>query len=531
MIRKIRKKLQQWFGRASKAPVIISEEVILPTRRQATKSPSTSNFPPSPAMAHVEPAAEETGAAKARRRRRKPKRDTELLADVRLDATAVRTEPIIPEVLQQEPWDLESFRVEPEEGKIRFHDLGLPLELMQAISEAGFTYCTPIQGFILPHTLEGKDAAGKAQTGTGKTAAFLLTILHRLLASPLPGIRPGTPRALIMAPTRELALQIEKDARVLAKHTAVKIVCLFGGIDFEKQRRLLEQQQVDIIVATPGRLLDFKRRGDVHLGKVEIMVIDEADRMLDMGFIPDIKQIINATPPKSRRQTLFFSATLTTDVMNLSAQWTTDAVRVEIEPDQMTASTITQTVYILTRDQKFPLLYNLLIKNSLERVIVFANRRDETRRLSEKLNRYGIESAILSGDIAQGKRIKTLESFRAGKIKVLVATDVAARGIHVEGISHVVNYSLPNDPEDYVHRIGRTGRAGSSGISVSFADEDESFFLPDIEAYIGKKFEYIHPDETMTTPPPREAMVELPPEEGSRERATGKSRAPRRRKR
>ncbi|WP_084417733.1 DEAD/DEAH box helicase [Chrysiogenes arsenatis] len=528
----MRKKLQQWFGRASKAPVIISEEVILPSRRHPSAAPA--KIPVyTPAQeshsSHTESVDGEV-APKSRRRRRKPNRDKSLQAEGGRDVLSSLPEPIIPEILQQEPWELESFRVEPEEGKIRFHDLGLPLELMRAISEAGFTYCTPIQGFILPHTLAGKDAAGKAQTGTGKSAAFLLTILHRLLVSPLPGIRPGTPRALIMAPTRELALQIEKDARVLAKYMSAKIVCLFGGIDFEKQRRLLEQQQVDIIVATPGRLLDFKRRGDVHLGKVEIMVIDEADRMLDMGFIPDIKQIINATPPKNRRQTLFFSATLTTDVVNLSSQWTTDAVRVEIEPDHVTASTITQTVYILTRDQKFPLLYNLLIQNSLERVIVFANRRDETRRLSEKLNRYGIKSAILSGDIAQGKRIKTLESFRAGTIKVLVATDVAARGIHVDAISHVVNYSLPNDPEDYVHRIGRTGRAGSSGISVSFADEDDSFFLPDIETYIGQKFEYIHPDESMTAPPPREAMVALPPEEESAGRNTGRPRAPRRRR-
>ena len=362
------------------------------------------------------------------------------------------------------PWDASLFLVPKVEGKTRFHDLDLPSEIMHAISDLGFSYCTPIQAQILPHTLTGKDATGKAQTGTGKTAAFLATIFTRLLRTTPPGKRRhGSPRALILAPTRELVLQIVEDARELTKHCNVTTVAILGGMDYQKQQRQVTEHQVDIIVSTPGRLHDFKRQQYVHLDQVEILVIDEADRMLDMGFIPDVRQIVHSTPNKDKRQTLLFSATLTPQVISLASQWTKDPVTVEIEPEQVVTDTVKQLVYLVSSREKFPLLYNIIIRQNLERVMIFCNRKDETRHLAEKLGRYDIQCAILSSDVPQHTRTKTLENFRAGKIRVLVATDVAGRGIHVDGVSHVINYTLPHDSEDYVHRIGRTGRAGALG--------------------------------------------------------------------
>ncbi len=393
---------------------------------------------------------------------------------------------------------------------------------MHAVYDLGFTYCTPIQAEILPHVLEGDDATGKAQTGTGKSAAFLTAILTRLSRTATAGEGvAGTPRALILAPTRELVAQIEKDALGLAKYLPFRIVSVFGGMDYDKQRRQLADEPVDVVVATPGRLLDFMRQRVVDLSKVEILVIDEADRMLDMGFIPDVRHIIHCTPDKSQRQTLFFSATLTDDVTRLASQWTRKPITVEIEPEQVAVDTVDQQVYMLTTDQKFTLLFNLITTQQLERVMVFCNRRDETRRLYERLRSHEISCAILSGDVSQDKRMRTLENFRAGKVKVLVATDVAGRGIHIEGVSHVVNYHLPIDPEDYVHRIGRTGRAGATGISVSFADEAESFYLPEIEEFIGRKLTCVFPPEELLTEPPAPQRPTAPRERTPRTRPRG----------
>lgn len=403
-------------------------------------------------------------------------------------------------------WDDSQFQVSPEEGKTRFHDLDLPNEIMHAIADIEFRYCTPIQADVLRKTLTGRDALGRAQTGTGKTAAFLVTILTNLLRKESQGKRRhGTPRALILAPTRELVLQIVEDAKLLAKYCPLTIVGVLGGIDYEKQQRQLTGQTVDIVVATPGRLLDFQRQKYVHLDKVEILVIDEADRMLDMGFIPDVRRIVYSTPQKEKRQTLLFSATLTGEVTNLSAQWTIEPIVVEIEPEQVVTETVKQLVYLITNKEKFALLYNIICRQNLERVIVFCNRRDETRSLTEKLKRYGISCALLSGEVPQNKRVRTLENFKSGKIKVLVATDVAGRGIHIEGVSHVVNYTLPHEAENYVHRIGRTGRAGVTGTSVSFADENDSFYLPEIEEFIGDKLHCLPPEEDwlkLPSPPP-----------------------------
>ncbi len=398
-------------------------------------------------------------------------------------------------------WKLEDFAVEPQEGKTRFHDFPLSADLMHAIHDLGFPYCTPIQAQVLGFTLKGKDAIGRAQTGTGKTAAFLISIITQLQQTPPPKERyMGEPRALIIAPTRELVVQIAKDAADLTKYTGLNVMTFVGGMEFDKQLKLLEARHCDILVATPGRLLDFNQRGEVHLDMVEVMVLDEADRMLDMGFIPQVRQIIRQTPPKAERQTLLFSATFTEDVMNLAKQWTTDPAIVEIEPENVASDTVEQHVYAVAGADKYRLLYNLVTQNNWERVIVFANRKDEVRRIEEKLVRDGVNAAQLSGDVPQHKRIKTLENFREGRISVLVATDVAGRGIHIDGISHVINFTLPEVPDDYVHRIGRTGRAGASGVSISFAGEDDSYQLPSIEALLGHKISCETPPAELLVP-------------------------------
>jgi ATP-dependent RNA helicase RhlB len=407
-------------------------------------------------------------------------------------------------VQSREVWDPAEFSVAPQEGKVRFHDLDLPTEIMHAVFDLGFTHCTPIQAEILPSALSGKDAYGRAQTGTGKTAAFLITALKHLVNGRcIERRRKGTPKVLILAPTRELVVQIAKEAEVLSKYLSISIIKIFGGMDYEKQRRQLSNRVVDIVVATPGRLLDFMRHKDVDLRKIEILVIDEADRMLDMGFIPDVRKIVYSTPLKSYRQTMLFSATLTDAVTRLSDQWTQDPVSVQIEPEHVTVDTVDQKIYVITKDDKFALLYNIIIQQNLDRILVFCNRRDETRRLARMFDNYRVNCAVLSGEIPQKKRIRTLEAFKSGRIRVLVATDVAGRGIHIENMSHVVNFTLPHDPEDYVHRIGRTGRAGATGTSVSFACEDDGFYIPAIEKFIGHKLSYIHPPKELLELPPK----------------------------
>ncbi|MEW6079927.1 MAG: DEAD/DEAH box helicase [Thermodesulfobacteriota bacterium] len=416
-----------------------------------------------------------------------------------------------------DPWRLSQFKVPAEPGKTRFHDFDLPETLMHAIYDLGFAYCTPIQAAILPSTLDGQDAFGRAQTGTGKTAAFLITILTRLRNNPIPGKRkPGTPRALILAPTRELVVQISEEARQLAKYERINIFPVFGGMDFKQQRKQLTGQPADIIVATPGRLLDFFQRRLLMLDRVEILVIDEADRMLDMGFIPDVRRIIYATPRKDIRQTMLFSATLTDAVTRLAANWTRDPVQVSIEPEQVAVDSVDQIVYIVTSDNKFALLYNIIVQQDLKRVLVFCNRKDTVVRLADRLKRHGLKCETLTGDVPQEKRSRRLAEFKSGRIRVLVATDVVARGIHIEDMDHVINFNLPQDPEDYVHRIGRTGRAGSAGTSISFADERESFYIVDIEDFMARPLPCIEPDEN---------WLELPEPNAPKKRAGRKRRS------
>ncbi|WP_110687455.1 DEAD/DEAH box helicase [Salinicola aestuarinus] len=392
-------------------------------------------------------------------------------------------------------WSLKQFKVEPVAGRWRFHDFDLPLSLMRAIQAEGFEYCTPIQAQALMQTLLGGDVVGKAQTGTGKTAAFLISLLAYFLEEEAPdGQKPGAPRSLIIAPTRELALQIEKDAKSLARFTSLNVASVVGGMDYQTQRTALGKT-LDILVATPGRLLDFQQKRDIDLSQVEVLVLDEADRMLSMGFIPDVKRIIRYTPKREERQTFLFSATFTPDILSLSEQWTQNPSHVEIEVTHENAANIDQRVYLVSDAEKRKLLVNLLKQESMERVIVFGNRRDLVRELDQLLREAGISVAMLSGDVPQNQRISTLEKFRDGEIQVLVATDVAGRGIHIEDVSHVVNFTLPEDPEDYVHRIGRTGRAGAKGVSISFVGEEDAFSLPEIETYINGKLPCEHPPE------------------------------------
>ena len=379
-------------------------------------------------------------------------------------------------------------------AQVKFDTLKLDVTVQRGIDALGFEFCSPIQAQILPHTLGGNDAIGKAQTGTGKTAAFLITIFNDLLSHPIEGERfLGEPRAVIIAPTRELVMQIAEDAQELGRFTGLQTVTLIGGADYQKQLSKVNRSPVDLIVATPGRLIDFMERRDLTLDRVEILVLDEADRMLDMGFIPQVKRIVRTTPRKEDRQTLLFSATFTQDVMNLAQQWTFEPVTVEIEPERVATASVDQKVYLVASRDRFSVLMDLLQDDEVESVIIFANRRDQVRRLHEKLRKAGVHCGMLSGEVTQAKRTRTLEQFKSGQCKVLVATDVAGRGIHVEGISHVVNYNLPEDPEDYVHRIGRTGRAGASGVSISFASEDDAFLLPDIEALLGHSLACISP--------------------------------------
>ncbi|MFZ2288551.1 MAG: ATP-dependent RNA helicase RhlB [Halopseudomonas yangmingensis] len=463
----------------------LQEPSLADIERQQAEQPAP---PPRPAAsADAAPDDSPDGTQKPPRKPRKAK------------SRAPRTTPVT-----QKPWSLDDFQVAPMEGKTRFHDFPLPDSLMQAIQDQGFSYCTPIQAEVLGKTLRGHDAIGRAQTGTGKTAAFLTSTIAQLLETPPPDERfMGEPRAMIIAPTRELVMQIASDAEGLTRHCPLNVMTFVGGMDIDKQLRQLEQRYCDILVATPGRLLDFCNRGELHLDLVEILVLDEADRMLDMGFIPQVRQIIRQTPRKGDRQTLLFSATFSDDVMNLARQWTENPAVVEIEPERPASENVTQQVYAVSSSDKYKLLYNLITQLELERVMIFANRKDEVRRIQERLLRDGVDAAQLSGDVPQNKRVRTLDNFKNGKLRVLVATDVAGRGIHIDGISHVINYTLPEDAEDYVHRIGRTGRAGAKGTSISFASEDDAFQIPPIEQLLGGKLECIPPEERFLKPVPK----------------------------
>ena len=400
-------------------------------------------------------------------------------------------------------WSIDQFKVEPAEGKKRFHDFDLPSEVMHGIADLGFQYCTEIQALSLQNALDGKNIAGKAQTGSGKTAAFLVAILTRYLRTPESRAKTGgTPRALVIAPTRELVIQICKDADAIGKYCGLRSLAVYGGMDFDRQREELLDAPVDLLVATPGRLLDFCQRHVINLKSVDTLVIDEADRMLDMGFIPDVRRIMSHLPPKNKRATMLYSATLTDDVMRLASQWMEEPVKAEVESEHNATDTVRQVVYVIRAEDKFKVLYNHIALHPDARASVFCNRKSTTEDVYESLERRGVKCEMLSGDVNQNKRLTVLENFRSGKVKIVVATDVAGRGIHVDDIEYVINFDFPYEAEDYVHRIGRTGRAGNTGIAISFADEDESFAIPEIEEYINEplKCTIIQDDDPLMKP-------------------------------
>ena len=374
-------------------------------------------------------------------------------------------------------------------------DFDIPDEVRWGLGDAGFVFATPIQAATLPITLAGRDVAGQAQTGTGKTAAFLVTIFSQLLRKPRRGPAHG-PRALVIAPTRELVFQIRQDAELLGRHTGLSTLAVFGGVDYRLQRDAVKTIP-DLLVGTPGRLIDYEKQGATTFRDVELLVIDEADRMFDMGFIRDLRKILRRCPPYNRRQTLLFSATLEPRVMELAYEHTNNAQKIEIEPERVGAHGISEVLYHVSSGEKFRLLLGLLEKEGGERVLIFVNRRDTALDLVRGLTANGYPTRALAGNVPQDRRLKILKDFKEGRLAVLVATDVASRGLHIEGVSHVINYDLPQDSEDYVHRIGRTGRAGAAGTAMSFACDDYVFSLDAIEKRIGRSIPVQWPTEEL----------------------------------
>ena len=387
------------------------------------------------------------------------------------------------------------------EDKTLFQNFNLDRRLLKAIlDDLKFTRCTPIQAKALPAILDNRDIAGKAQTGTGKTAVFLIRLIQKYLNDDTPR-KLNQPLALALAPTRELALQIAEDADNLSAYTKLRTIAVFGGIDYERQRRLV-QAGCDFIVATPGRLLDFLQQRAIDLSAIQLLVIDEADRMLDMGFIPDVKRIIGHCPAPADRQTLLFSATLSQYIMELASRWMRPNPEIiETEPEHVVADGIIETTYACTSEEKFPILLWTLTHEDCSRVLIFRNRRRDVEELHDRLERCGIACEMLSGDVDQKKRLRILEQFKDGIVKIIVATDVAGRGIHVDNVSHVINYDFPYEAEDYVHRIGRTARAGHQGRAVNFAAEDCAFVIPDIETYIKRSLPITTPQDDMLAIP------------------------------
>jgi ATP-dependent RNA helicase RhlB len=390
----------------------------------------------------------------------------------------------------------------------RFDQFDLHPQILAGLDKAGFEFCTPIQAETLPIALAGQDVAGQAQTGTGKTAAFLLVALQRLLladagaASPVDDAaedqptRAGQPRVLILAPTRELAVQIHKDAELLAAHTGYKLAAVYGGTGYQSQRDDLIAG-VDILIGTPGRMIDYLKQRVFDLQQVDVVILDEADRMFDLGFIKDIRFILRRMPNPTQRLGMLFSATLSYRVMELAYEHMNDPKMVEIMPERVTADRVTQQAYMVANEEKIPLLIGLLRRFEGARSMVFVNTKREGERVWGYLEGNGLPAAMLSGDVPQKKRLSLLKRFQGGDLSTMVATDVAARGLHIPGVTHVINYDLPEDPEDYVHRIGRTARAGAAGDAISFVCESYAMGWPDIEAFVGLSIPMTTPEADM----------------------------------
>jgi ATP-dependent RNA helicase RhlB len=369
----------------------------------------------------------------------------------------------------------------------KFSSFSLDESLAKGLDELKFSYCTEIQAESLPFALAGKDVAGQAQTGTGKTAAFLLATYQYLLSNPAPEQRRQTqPRALIMAPTRELAIQIHKDAEGIGAHTGIKLGLAYGGTGYQAQRDTITAG-VDILIGTPGRLIDYLKQRVYDLNICQVVVLDEADRMFDLGFIKDIRFMLRRCPPPVERLSLLFSATLSHRVMEVAYEHMNEPERIEIEADHKTVETVRQVVYYPANEEKIPLLLGLIKQHEPLRSIIFVNTKHDAERVKDYLEVNGTEAALISGDVPQTVRQRLLARFQAGEVPVLVATDVAARGLHIPDVSHVFNFDLPQHAEDYVHRVGRTARAGASGDAISFACEKYAFHLPEIEEFLGFK--------------------------------------------
>src|SRR5208282_1485748 len=370
-------------------------------------------------------------------------------------------------------------------SQLTFDSLNIPEPVKRGIAELGYSRCTPIQAQTLPVALAGRDVAGQAQTGTGKTAAFLVALFNCLLTEPpAPGRPKNGPRSIVIAPTRELAVQIHSDAQAIGKYTGLKLAIVFGGVDYEKQRRILEDG-VDVLIGTPGRIIDYFKQHVFELRHIQVAVLDEADRMFDLGFIKDIRFILRRLPHPTHRLNMMFSATLSYRVLELAYEHMNNPELIRIEPDKMTVDRVRQVLYLPSTEEKIPLLMGLLRRIDARRTMVFVNTRRVAEVLERTLSANGFVAQALSGDVPQTKRLKMMRDFHNGDVAVLIATDVASRGLHIPDVSHVFNFDLPNDAEDYVHRIGRTARAGAEGDAISFGCEEYAISLPDIERYIG----------------------------------------------
>jgi len=378
---------------------------------------------------------------------------------------------------------------------MNFSELDIPDEIRQGVEHAGFTVCTPVQEAVLPRAIRGEDIAAQAQTGTGKTAAFLISLFTRMHRNPAAD-SGDSPQALIIAPTRELADQIFHEAERLGKFTGFRMLAVYGGIDYRKQMETL-QNGVDVLIGTPGRLIDYFKQHVYSLKKTRYLIIDEADRMFDMGFIDDIRFMLKKLPPYTKRQSMLFSATLSYRVMELAYEHMNLPEKISITPETLTVEKVAQVLYHVGKHEKIPLLLGLLKREAPERALIFVNTRRAAEMVVERLNRNNWKTQAITGEIEQKKRLRILADFKAGELAVLVATDVASRGIDVKGVTHVFNFDLPQDAEDYVHRIGRTGRAGETGKAISMADEEYVYSLDDIEKYIGQKIPVEWAEESM----------------------------------
>ncbi len=393
---------------------------------------------------------------------------------------------------------------------LRFDSLELEESLHAGIKDAGFEFCTPIQADTLPLALQQRDVAGQAQTGTGKTAAFLIAALQRILTHPVDSDAARgqkQPRVFILAPTRELAIQIASDAEVLAKHTGCKIGLAFGGTGYEQQRKTI-QDGVDLLIGTPGRIIDYYKQGVFKLDQVQVAVLDEADRMFDLGFIKDIRYLLRKLPAPEKRLNMLFSATLSQRVLELAYEHMNEPELIRVAPDKITADRVRQAIFFPSNPEKIPLLVGLIREMGASKIMVFVNTKREAERVEDYLGANGIDAKAISGDVPQTKRINMLRRFQSGELAVLIGTDVASRGLHIPDVHCVINYDLPQDREDYVHRIGRTARAGASGDAISFGCETYAISLPEIEEFIGHKIPVANLDPALLPelikPPRRE---------------------------